>query len=125
MHPGIGITCRTVMTKLKSSDVKITRGSGNVFRDLGLPNADEKKMKVQLVVAIKNLIEARHLSQSEAAKLLGVNQPKISALANYRLSGFSIERLIGFLNALGCDVDIAIRLRRSSRKAGKLLVTAA
>jgi len=63
------------------------------------------------------------LSQTAAAELLQINQPKISALVNYRLSGFSVERLIHFLNAMGCDVEIVIRKPRS-RRAAKITVTA-
>jgi predicted XRE-type DNA-binding protein len=86
-----------------------TRSSGNVFTDLGLPNAGEKQTRVRLAVAIKQIIHARHLSQTAAARLLDINQPKISALVNYQLDGFSVERLMHFLNALDRDVEIVIR----------------
>ena len=101
----------------------VTPSSGNVFADLGLSSADEKKTKVRLAVAINQIVEQSHLSQAAAAQRLRVNQPKISALANYRLEGFSVERLMNFLNALGRDVEIVIR-RPRSRKAG-IHVTAA
>lgn len=89
--------------------------SGNVFTDLELPDAEEKQTKVRLAVAINGAIEQARLSQPAAARLLNVNQPKISALANYRLAGFSVERLMFFLNALGRDVEIVIRKTRSHR----------
>jgi len=76
-------------------------------------------------VAINQVIKERRLSQSDAAGLLKINQPKISALANYQLEGFSVERLLRFLNALGRDVEIVVRRRAKSRKPGKILVTAA
>jgi predicted XRE-type DNA-binding protein len=111
------------MAKKKSSTT-IVRRSGDVFADLGLHNAKEKQTKVRLAVAINQIIEKMALSQTAAAQLLHINQPKISALVNYRLSGFSVERLIHFLNALGRDVEIVIRKPRSTR-TGKIQVTAA
>lgn len=99
--------------------------SGNVFADLKLPNAEEKLAKVRLTVAINRIFENRRLTQSAAAKLLKVNQPKISALTNYRLEGFSVERLMNFLTALGRDVHIAVRPKRKSARTGRILVTAA
>jgi predicted XRE-type DNA-binding protein len=103
----------------------VTPSSGNVFADLGLPRADEKQTQVRLAVAINQAIKGRRLSQAGAAHLLDINQPKISALANYQLDGFSVERLMRFLNALGRDVEIVVRRRPRSRKIGRILVTAA
>jgi len=102
----------------------VVASSGNVFADLGLPAAEEKKTKVQLAVALNQIIQKRRLSQAASAHTLGVNQPKISALMNYQLDGFSVERLMNFLNALGRDVDIVIRKPRS-RKTARISVTAA
>jgi predicted XRE-type DNA-binding protein len=68
--------------------------SGNVFVDLGLPRADEKQTKVRLAVAINRILHHQRLSQVRAARRLHINQPKISALSNYRLDGFSVERLM-------------------------------
>jgi predicted XRE-type DNA-binding protein len=79
---------------------------------------------VQLAVALNQIIQRGHLSQSAAAQALKVNQPKISALTNYKLDGFSVERLMNFLNALGCDVEIVVRRPRSRRPPG-IHVTAA
>jgi len=103
----------------------VIRGSGNVFADLGLPRAEEKQTQVWLVVAINQAIKERHLSQTEAANLLNISQPKISALANYQLGGFSVERLMHFLNALGRDVEIVVRRKPRSRRGARILVTAA
>jgi len=89
-------------------EIKVQSSSGNVFADLGLANADELLIKAELVRQISNLIEARKLTQTEAAKLLGIDQPKVSALLNGKLSGFSTERLFRFLNALGSDVEIRV-----------------
>jgi predicted XRE-type DNA-binding protein len=96
-----------------------------VFTDLGLPGAGEKQTRVRLAVTINQILQKRRLSQVAAAELLDINQLKISALANYRLEGFSVERLLHFLNALDCDVEIVIRKKPRSRKTGKTVVTAA
>jgi predicted XRE-type DNA-binding protein len=84
-------------------------GNGNVFADIGRPDADEALAKVQLAHEIAVLIQAAGLTQATAAKRLGIDQPKISALLRGRLAGFSIERLFRFLNELGQDVEISIR----------------
>ena len=99
-----------------------TVSSGNVFADLGLPNADELLAKSTLVIQITRLIEARGLTQAEAAEVLGVDQPKVSALVRGRLTGFSMERLCRFLNALGSDVDIVVRPKARSRSEGVVRV---
>jgi predicted XRE-type DNA-binding protein len=98
--------------------------SGNVFADLGLPNAEERQTKVRLALAINQIIAGQHLSQAAAARSLEVNQPKISALQNYQLAGFSVERLMNFITALDRDVEILIRPKPKTRKA-QILVTAA
>ena len=111
------------MAKTRNKDT-ITPSGGNVFSDLGLKNAGEKQTRIRLAVAINQILDKASVSQARAAKLLGINQPKISALANYRLEGFSVERLMNFLNVLGCDVEIVIR-RSRSRKAARTHVVAA
>jgi predicted XRE-type DNA-binding protein len=107
------------MTKMK-----ITRGSRNVFADLGFPDAAERQARTRLAVEVNALIKARKLKQIDAAKLLGVPQPKISALANYRLDGFSVERIMEFLTALDRDVEIVIRRRTAKAGAGQISVVA-
>jgi len=86
----------------------VTKGSGNVFRDLGLPDADLLQAKANLVHQIYALIEDRGLTQMQAADVLRVTQPKISALLYGRLDGFSMDRLVRFLNALDQDVKISV-----------------
>lgn len=103
----------------------ITRGSGNVFADLVLRDAGEKQTRVRLAVAIKDIIQSRHLSQTAAARVLDISQPKISALVNYQLDGFSVERLMHFLNALDRDVEIVIRKKPRSRRVARIVVTEA
>jgi predicted XRE-type DNA-binding protein len=110
------------MTK-KSSEEKISASSGNVFRDLGIANADEEQTKVRLAVAINRILE--NSTQQEAARQLGTKQPNVSALRNYRLEGFSAERLMHFLNVLDHDVEINIRRKPRSRRAAAIFVTGA
>ena len=105
--------------------VKITASSGNVFADLGLPRPEERLAKAGLVLEIERVLRNRGLSQAEAAKILGIDQPKVSALRNGRLSGFSVERLIRFLNALDHDVEIVVKPKPRSRRRGQILVKAA
>jgi len=99
--------------------------SGNVFADLGLPNAEELGTKLRLCVAINRILEKRKLTQAEAARVLGVNQPKVSALKGYKLEGFSVERLMHFVTALEHDVVIEIRPRGVKKGAGRVRVVGA
>ncbi len=89
--------------------IQVTKGSGNVFRDLGLADADLLQAKADLVHQVSVLIEKRGLTQMQAASVLKVTQPKISALLHGRLEGFSMDRLVRFLNALDQDVRISVR----------------
>ncbi len=104
---------------------KITPSSGNVFADLDFVDAGERQTKVRLAVTINEVLRRRGLSQANAAELLGVNQPKISALSKYRLEGFSVERLMRFLASLIQDVEIIVRNRPRARRPGRVSVTAA
>jgi len=83
--------------------------SGNAFADLNLPNADELLAKVELALQITTMIRQRHMTQMQAAEVLDVDQPKVSALMCGRLAGFSIERWLRFLLSLGADVAITIK----------------
>src|SRR5258707_1344515 len=108
----------------KKAKAGVIASSGNVFADLGVRNAEEKQTKVRLAVAINQIMQGRKLSQTAAARRLKVNQPKVSALANYQLEGFSVERLMNFVTALDRDVDIVIRPKSKSHKIGRIAVTA-
>jgi predicted XRE-type DNA-binding protein len=112
------------MAEARRGSRHVVKSSGNVFVDLRLSNAVERNTKVRLAVTINQIIRESALSQSETAQRLGVSQPKVSALANYRLDGFSVERLMNFLNALGRDVEIVIRRPKAGKRAG-IQVTAA
>ncbi len=91
------------------TELKYTEGGENVYEDLGFKNPEERQVKARLAMRISEIIEKRKLTQINAAKFLGINQPKVSALMNGRLNGFSIERLIHFLNLLDQDVEILIQ----------------
>jgi predicted XRE-type DNA-binding protein len=110
------------MARPTTKRTRIEASSGNVFADLGLADAAELDTKVRLAVEINRLIGTQRLAQAAAAERLGVNQPKISALKNYRLDGISVERLMSFLLALGQNVEIRITPRRPSRSPGKIVV---
>ena len=96
---------------------KIIRSSGNVFADMELLDAAELDTKARLGGAINLIVERKHLTQAELATALGINQPKVSALLRYKLEGFSVERLMHFLVALGQDVEIVVRDKPRSRSA--------
>ena len=89
------------------------------------PDAAERQAKLLLAYALNQVLEDRQLSQADAAKVLGVTQPKVSALRHYKLAGFSVERLMNLLTALDRDVEIVIRRKPRSRKAGRISVVAA
>lgn len=84
-------------------------GSGNVYRDLGYKNPEEWATKAALASKIYNIIEARNLTQKEAAKILGIDQPGVSDLRRGRFRRFSVARLLAFLSTLDQDIDIVIR----------------
>jgi len=109
----------------KSRAETIVRGSGNVFADLGFADAEERQTKLRLAYALNTVIAAQRLTQGAAAVRLGLNQPKVSALRNYKLDGFSVERLMTLLNALDRDVEIVIRKKPKSRPAARISVVAA
>lgn len=97
-------------------EMELEMSSGNVFADLGIENPEEELTKAKLVWEIEEIIKKKKLTQVQAAKLMGINQPKVSALIRRKLDGFSVERLIHFLNALGQDVDIVVRPKPRNRK---------
>ncbi len=96
---------------------RIIPSSGNVFADMGLPDADELDTKVRLAATIIRIVERRDLTQAQVSEALDINQPKVSALLHYKLEGFSVERLMRFLTALGQDVEIVIKAKPRTRSA--------
>jgi predicted XRE-type DNA-binding protein len=97
-------------------DLECESSSGNVFADLGIENAEEELTKANLVWEITQILKKKKLTQAQAAKIMGINQPKVSALMHWKLDGFSVERLLHFLNALGQDIDIILRAKPPKRK---------
>ena len=95
--------------------------SGNVFADLGLPNPEQELMKAELTLQIYRLIKQRGMTQTGAAKVLGIKQPHVSLLMRNRAGSFSLGRLMEFLTALGQDVEIAVRPSR--KQHGEMSVT--
>jgi len=104
--------------------VAVSVGSGNVFKDLGLENAEELLAKAKLAARIVQILEERKLTQTQAANVLGIDQPKVSQVYRGRLDDFSIERLMRFLTALHRDVRIVID-EKPQRRRGRVTVEAA
>jgi predicted XRE-type DNA-binding protein len=102
--------------------IGIEEGSGNVFADIGLPNPEERLAKADLAIRIAETIRTRRLTQTRAAHILKVDQPKISRLLRGQLSGFSTERLMHFLTLLGRDIEITVKRAPRSRRQGRLRV---
>jgi predicted XRE-type DNA-binding protein len=105
---------------------KVTRSSGNIFADLGLQNASEHEFKARLVLTLDRIIKAQGLTQTAAAKRIGISQPDLSKILRGNFSGFSLERLLGAVRKLGRDVEIKIKAQRGNHeKEGRMcLVTA-
>lgn len=104
------------------SSRQFTESSGNVFVDLKLPKAGDLLAKAELAAKIIAEIQRRRLTQSQAAAILGIDQPKVSALRQGKLSGFSIERLLRFLLLLGRDVEITVKEKPGRRSTARLRV---
>ncbi len=110
------------MVKEEDAEIPVTPGSGNVFADLGFDEPEEELTKAQLAIHIRRIIKRRHLTQVAAASLMGIDQPKVSALVNGRLGNFSSERLMRLLTALGQDVDITVKAKPRNRAQGRIRV---
>ncbi len=105
-------------------EIPIERGSGNVFADLGRPDAGGHLLKAELVSRIDEIIRRRRLNQTQAAELLGISQPDVSRLLRGNFREYSVERLLRLVMALGRDVEIVIRKPKRPRH-GRLRVEAA
>jgi len=109
----------------ETASIPVTESSGNVFADLGVAEPEEELTKAQLASHIRHTITRRRLTQLQAASLMGLDQPKVSALMNGRLAGFSSHRLMRFLAALGQDVKIVVKPRSPRRVRGQIRVVKA
>ena len=103
--------------------VEVGRSSGNVFADLGLPDAEKLKIKTGLVIEIRKAMKARALTQQEAAKLMGISQPKVSDMMRGNFSNLSERKLMDCLTRLGYDIEI--KVRPSKAEVGHLMMAAA
>lgn len=101
---------------------KVVSGSGNVFADLGLSNPEERLVKAELAMKISETITNQKLTQVQAAEILGIDQPKVSALTRGKLKDFSVERLIKFLNILGNDVEIRVKPKPENQDSASTTV---
>lgn len=106
------------MTRKTTKDIDYEVSTGNVYADLGFADAGEMLAKARIVAQIGRIIQARKLTQVQAAKLLGIDQPKVSALLRGHFKGYSQERLVGFLTKLGMDVEIVVRQKAKKRQGG-------
>ena len=112
------------MVKKRAKTIPVVRGSGNVFADLGFAQPEEELTKAKLASLIRQVIERNHLTQVSAGELMGIDQPKVSALLNGRLSNFSSERLMRLLTALGQDVKITVKAKPLGRERARIQVVA-
>jgi predicted XRE-type DNA-binding protein len=109
------------VTQHKRTSV-IEASSGNVFADLGLPNPDLALVKAEMVQRIRTLMADRRLTQAKAAALFGIGQPKVLALLRWRVEGYSLDRLLRFLTALGQRVEITVRADTATRVKRRAVV---
>ena len=110
------------MSRRKMQDVEVEKGSGNVYADLGYADADEMLIKAQLVSKIAEIIKRKGFTQTQAAKMLGMPQPKLSNLLRGQFRGFSERRLMDCLTRLGRDVQIIVKAAPRSRGNGRLSI---
>ena len=96
---------------------KVTKGSDNIFADLGFENPEEMETKAQLVSQINAIIKQRKLTQKKAGEILGITQSRVSDLAHGGLSGFSVDRLLRLLNKLDQEIEIVVKRKRGRRPA--------
>jgi predicted XRE-type DNA-binding protein len=109
------------MVKKQEPDIPVTPSSGNVFADLGFAEPEEELTKAQLASHIRQVIKRRRLTQVAAAVVMGVDQPKVSALLNGRIANFSSERLMRLLTALGQDVEIVVKAKPASSRCDQAI----
>ena len=102
--------------------ISVTPSSGNVFADIGVPEPEEALAKAQLASRIREIVRRSRLTQVAAAAVMGIDQPKLSALLKGRLANFSSERLMRLLTRLGQDVEIVVKSKPRRRQRGRIRV---
>ncbi len=105
-------------------EMKVTRSSGNVFADMGLPDADDALAKAKVAYVINSVIKRRKLTQVKAGEILGLDQANVSRLMCGRLNGFTLDRLFRLLNALDIDVEVTFKEKPATRPHGAVMVHA-
>lgn len=110
-------TMRNGRNSGKATKSRVEASSGNVFADLGLANPDLALTKAELVQLIRSIIAKRELTQAQAAKILGLDQPKVSALIRGRVDGYSLDRLFRFLGAFDRHIEIRVRSNPKAKSA--------
>jgi len=104
--------------------VKVEVGSGNIFADLGLPNAETHFLKAQIVSEIYRITNERKLTQAQAGKLMGITQPEVSRMFKGRFREYSVDRLMGFLTSFDRDVEIVVKPHKKAGKTGRITFSA-
>ena len=103
--------------------IEVQQGSGNVFADLGLADAEKLKIKTGLVIEIRKAMRSRGLTQQDAAKRMGITQPKVSDMMRGSFTNLSERKLMDCLTRLGYDIEIKVRPAKA--EIGQLLLAAA
>jgi predicted XRE-type DNA-binding protein len=104
-------------------ELKIEKSSGNVFANIGLAEPDERLAKAELAIRIAQIVKKRHLTQQQAADILEIPQPKVSAILNGQLRGFSLEKLLRLMMSLDRDIEIVVRKKPRDHEHGQMKVT--
>lgn len=107
-----------------SKEIKFLEGSENVFADIGVRDSEDSLIRAKLAKQIADVIGRRRLTQTEVARILQIDQPKVSKLVRGRILGFTSDRLLKYLTALGCDASIRVSRPRRSRIRGRVMVAA-
>ena len=109
-----------------AQEIEYFVGSDNIFADIGIPNAEEHLLKAKLVSRIYDIVHGRGMTQTEAGRILGISQPRVSQMLRGHFSQFSVEKLLRFLNALDHDIEIRIKPKpKSVKRAARINVKAA
>ena len=109
----------------RKAPIKIHRGSDNIFADLGFPDAETHLLKAQLVNRLQQAIDGQDLTQSAAARVMGVSQPDVSRMLRGQFRDISVERIMRMLNKLGCEIDISIKARGKKARFAPIHLDAA
>jgi predicted XRE-type DNA-binding protein len=115
----------THLDPIDENETTVTPSNGNVYADLGYENPEEMLLKAHLVMLLSKAIKAKGLNQYQAAEILGIDQPKVSALVRGQFRGYSLERLFKFLNALDLDVEVNVKSKSEGEERARISVGSA